>query len=290
MGIKDLMTFLKKKGFMERNISFDLIRGKGVAVDVDNLVVRFYSIAKNTIMNNTNLQVDVPDEKAVIEETCDRLNSHLASLSNLCSLYLCFDGKASELKAKAWKERRKPQDKNRLGVDKFQSISPFDRTADDIKQFAKSYRGSYNRRTVKAILDSTMDYWNDTATCVTGSGDNQEAEAECVKLIKAGKCQLVYSRDTDLIAYGATNIIRDISWREKTVTIVKKSDVLRTLGLNMAQLRDFCIMCGTDYNHNIRGIGPVRSLSLIQKYGSIDDMEIDTSCLNHKEVRKLFMV
>src|SRR5690554_6551514 len=110
MGIQDLMTFLKKKGFMERRIPFNLIQGKGVAIDMDNLIGRFYSIAKNTILDNTNLRVDIPEEKSVVEETCERLNSHLGSLSNICTLYLCFDGKASDLKIKAWKERKKPRD------------------------------------------------------------------------------------------------------------------------------------------------------------------------------------
>lgn len=290
MGIKDLMPFLKKNGFLERKIPFDLIQGKGVAIDMDNLIVRFYSIAKNTILDNTNLQVDMPEEKSVVEETCDRVNGHLRSLSNICTLYLCFDGKASDLKVKAWKERKKPRDASQKGIEGFESISPFDRTDEDIKRFIKHYRSSYNRRTVQAILESTKDHWKERATCIIGSGDNQEAEAECVKLIKAGKCHLVYSRDTDLIAYGATNIVRDISWRDRTVSIVKKSDVLRSLGLNMKQLRDFCIMCGTDYNPRIKGIGPVRSLALIKKYGSIDNMDIDTTVLNHKEVRALFIV
>lgn len=293
MGIKDLMTFLKKKGFLERKIPFDLIQGKGVAIDMDNLIIRFYSIAKNTILDNTNLRVDIPDEKAVVEETCTQLNRHLAALGNICPMFMCFDGVANKLKTKAWKERGKARDANREGVRKFEQISAFDRTEDDMKNFAKHYRGVYHWKTVKAIIDQTKSYWKerDGVTCIVGSGENQEAEAECVKLIKARKCHLIYSRDTDLIAYGATNIIRNICWPERTVSIVKKTDVLRTLGLTAYQLRDFCIMCGTDYNPNIKNIGPVRSLNLIKKFGSIDKIEgVDVSCLNHKEVRKLFVV
>ena len=38
----------------------------------------------------------------------------------------------------------------------------------------------------------------------------------------------------------------------------------------MDQFVDMCIMCGCDYVNNIRGIGPVRALQLIQKHGTID--------------------
>ncbi len=43
-------------------------------------------------------------------------------------------------------------------------------------------------------------------------------------------------------------------------------------GLSMEQFVDFCILCGCDYVNNIRGIGPVKALQLIQKHGSIEVM------------------
>lgn len=38
----------------------------------------------------------------------------------------------------------------------------------------------------------------------------------------------------------------------------------------MDQFIDLCILCGCDYTSNIRGIGPVKALSLIQKHGTIE--------------------
>ncbi len=45
---------------------------------------------------------------------------------------------------------------------------------------------------------------------------------------------------------------------------------LQGLGMSMDRFIDLCIMCGCDYANNIRGIGPMRSLQLIQKHGSIE--------------------
>lgn len=42
------------------------------------------------------------------------------------------------------------------------------------------------------------------------------------------------------------------------------------LDIDMTKFIDLCIMCGCDYVNNIRGIGPVRAVQLIQKHGSIE--------------------
>jgi hypothetical protein len=52
-------------------------------------------------------------------------------------------------------------------------------------------------------------------------------------------------------------------------------------------------MCGTDYNRNIPKIGPEKAYRLLQKYESLENIEIcckhlDISILNYKRVRELF--
>ena len=42
------------------------------------------------------------------------------------------------------------------------------------------------------------------------------------------------------------------------------------MSVSMDQFIDVCIMCGCDYVNNIRGIGPVRALQMIQKHGSVE--------------------
>jgi 5'-3' exonuclease len=51
-------------------------------------------------------------------------------------------------------------------------------------------------------------------------------------------------------------------------------------------------MCGCDFGNRIKGIGPKRSLDLIQKFKTIEDIELnndtlDIECLNHNICRKL---
>jgi 5'-3' exonuclease len=66
--------------------------------------------------------------------------------------------------------------------------------------------------------------------------------------------------------------------------------LLDALQMSYAQFRDFCIMCGTDYNHNIPKIGPDRAYRLIREYETIENLEnhVCTDILKYKDVRRLF--
>ena len=46
---------------------------------------------------------------------------------------------------------------------------------------------------------------------------------------------------------------------------------LSELNLTWDQFIDVCIMCGCDYCDSIKGIGPVKALSLIKQHGSIEE-------------------
>lgn len=60
---------------------------------------------------------------------------------------------------------------------------------------------------------------------------------------------------------------------------------------------DLCILLGCDYCDSIRGIGPVRALELMKKYGNIETIlkHLDKTkypvpeSFNYEQVRQLFL-
>lgn len=120
----------------------------------------------------------------------------------------------------------------------------------------------------------------------------QEAESMAAKLCKDGKVNAVLSEDSDILAYGAPIFINKINTSTETCRIIYHKELMDEMGYTPTQFLDFCIMCGTDYNSNIKKIGPVNSYKLINEYGSIENIEnergIDTSPLNYIKVRELF--
>lgn len=121
----------------------------------------------------------------------------------------------------------------------------------------------------------------------------EESEKLCAKLNIEGIVHAVISDDSDVIAYGAPNVLSKLNiWNENCVE-VKFNKVITGLKMqDHKQFLDFCIMCGTDYNPNIYKVGSVSSYKLISEHKTIENIEkktnLDISVLNHKRVRRLF--
>jgi len=119
-----------------------------------------------------------------------------------------------------------------------------------------------------------------------------EAETMCSDLCKRGLVDAVLSEDTDVLAYGANVLLMEINPFKHTCVRIDRDVFLKLIGLNYSSFLDVCIMCGTDYNKNISGIGPERAYKLIAKHGNIDSVEqnegIDVSILKHKRTREIF--
>jgi 5'-3' exonuclease len=120
-----------------------------------------------------------------------------------------------------------------------------------------------------------------------------EAETDCVTLFHTGLVDYILSGDTDVLAYFGTKnlkVISTINTTNLTFIQTSKNKMLQTLNLSEDSFRDFCIMCGTDYNKNIFRIGVEKSYKLIQEYSRIENIPLDTSILNHTRVREIFTV
>jgi 5'-3' exonuclease len=125
---------------------------------------------------------------------------------------------------------------------------------------------------------------------------NGEAETDCVSMFYDGVVDYVVSEDTDVLAYfnpfGEKDLkaIINFNTNDLTFTQVSKFKVLDALDLTSESFRDFCIMCGTDYNKNIFRVGVETSYKLICHNYLIESVPLDTTILNHIRVRKIFEV
>jgi 5'-3' exonuclease len=117
-----------------------------------------------------------------------------------------------------------------------------------------------------------------------------EAETDCIALFYTGLVDYILSEDTDVLVYTTKNlkVITTINTTDLTFTQISKDKMLQILNLSEHSFRDFCIMCGTDYNKNIFRIGVEKSYKLMQEYSKIENIPLDTSILNHVKVREIF--
>ena len=115
-----------------------------------------------------------------------------------------------------------------------------------------------------------------------------EADPLCAKLCEEGVVSAALSPDSDLFAYGCPTIITSYTPKDGTICVVDLNEVLEELDFTRETFVDFCIMCGTDNNNNIPGVGPMTAFKLLTEHGSIDDIPRDTSSLTHERMREIF--
>lgn len=121
-----------------------------------------------------------------------------------------------------------------------------------------------------------------------------EAETVCAYLWKKGIVDIVFSEDSDILAYGVVHSISKLDSTKEEVIYIHAPTLYRELNLTYEQFKDLCIMCGCDYNKRIPNYGPKKSYNLILEYGSIDDIEnatmLDVSNLNYERCRELLTI
>lgn len=119
-----------------------------------------------------------------------------------------------------------------------------------------------------------------------------EAETTCSDFCKRGLVAAVLSEDSDVLAYGSTVLLPGLDTTTAECERVKHSDVLESMEMTQNMFLDFCIMCGTDYNANVRGKGPDASFKLIRSHKTIEDVRdstgMDVEILNHERGREIF--
>ena len=100
-----------------------------------------------------------------------------------------------------------------------------------------------------------------------------EADELCALLVIKHKVWACLSEDMDMFVYGCSRVIRYLSLLNKTVVLYDTKDILSSLGITQKELREICVISGTDYNYthknecNGKNVPNLyKSLSYFKKY------------------------
>ena len=119
-----------------------------------------------------------------------------------------------------------------------------------------------------------------------------EAETTCVDLALQGEVDAVLTEDTDVLAYGTPVFLSKFNTSTGICSQLIHKEMLEEMEISNDSFLDLCIMCGTDYNKNIKGMGPVSVYKNVLTHGSIEAigkaLDICIDSLTHVRVRELF--
>lgn len=95
-----------------------------------------------------------------------------------------------------------------------------------------------------------------------------EADKLLAFLSKNNPNSFVLSSDSDCLALGVPKLLRVFSHKKEGVELVVLHEILKKWEISMENFVEFCVLMGTDYNKNIKGVGPETLFDLIQNLKS----------------------
>ncbi len=253
--------------FNKEKISFSDLHDRIIVIDAHNTLHQFLSIIRGR-------------DGTPLKDSQGRITSHLSGLlyrtGNLIEAHIrpvyVFDGEPHPLKAhtleerkkrkeaaeQAWKEALEKGDMKTARV-KAQQTS---RVTDDIILQSKELLEALGIPFIQAP---------------------SEGEAQASYMVNKGDAYAVGSQDFDCLLFGSPNMIRNLTSSARRKLPNKQAYVkinpelihlkpnLTKLGITHKQLIDMAILIGTDFNDGVKGIGPKKSLTLIQKNGNVEN-------------------
>lgn len=300
MGIKGINTLLRRHApdaFF--TIPINALSGKRMAIDGNNWMYTNMAIARKKVINKTDVAVQEPNPQEIRREWfLAALNFVIGWLSYNVTPVFVFDGLHPPEKDETKSKRRDARVATRAKIDAlYQQLNGdiLERPANIIEELRKELR-NYNFISNEDFELFKMVMRGIGIPCLQATGDGEQL---CSSLCIEGKVAAVFSVDTDNLVYGCPLVITGYSetcsydeYGNKVAHLdcVRLDRVLDGLKISHSMFVDLCIMSGCDFNTNMPGYAAIKSFTLLQKYGSIDDLprNLNTECLKHIRCREIF--
>ena len=231
MGIKHLNKFLREEAQQcIKFISLAELSGKKIAIDISIYMYKYAS--EGTLLENMYLMLSTLRYYEIVP-------------------VFIFDGKPPPEKKELLQKRK--EDKQEAEKEYNQLKKQLEnKTIDDVeKQEVVNNMDILKKKFIhigKTEIDSVKSLIRAYgATYYDAPG---EADELCASLVIKNKVWACLSEDMDMFVYGCNRVLRYLSLLNKTVVLYDTKDILNTLGITQKELREICVISGTDYNYN----------------------------------------
>jgi 5'-3' exonuclease len=275
MGIKDLNPFLKRHGIVPEKVSLNSFRGKRAVIDSAYIVHTWmFQNAMEAMVNADFVEnfIDFPYFLELVLTSAKRFLRELLE-AGIYPIFVRDNPIAPEEKIFTLEERRaKKADAEahyQVLLDKFLKADPLseDNNIDLLKEVY--LKTNY----------LTSSQWEKMMDKIFSLGIPQvmvkpgyDGERLVAALVREGEADVAWTTDTDVLVHGAHTVITGfVSGKNTLVKVMRLEPILNIFDDNLEVFRDFCIICGCDYNKRIYGIGPVKCYNeLLDVKGDID--------------------
>jgi flap endonuclease-1 len=235
MGIKHLNRFFKENVFESMKfISVAELSGKKIAIDISIYLYKFAS--EGSLVENMYLMLSIFRHYNIIP-------------------IFVFDGKPPIEKKKILIKRRENKKEAEEEYNKLKRILSNNENMDEIeKQELINNMDMLKRKFIHISKSDIENIKNLIRTYGSTYYDAPgEADELCSLLAIKGKVWACLSEDMDMFVYGCPRVIRYLSMLNHTAVLYDIKIILENLGITQKELREICVLSGTDYNSNMNG-------------------------------------
>lgn len=253
MGIRYLNRFLKDNASSSITLcNLAELSGKKIAIDISIYIYRF--ICDDTLIENIYLMLSV------------------FKYYNIIPIFI-FDGKPPSEKRELLQKRKKNKQEAEEEYNLLKKSLENNKYTDDIDKQEIIYNMdmlkkkfiSIDKNDIQNVKDLIRSYG---ATYYDAPG---EADELCAMLNIKDKVWACLSEDMDMFVYGTPRVIRYLSLLNHTAVIYDLKGILNNLGITQKELREICVLSGTDYNleNNDKNIF-YNNLKLFKRYHKLN--------------------
>jgi flap endonuclease-1 len=205
------------------------LNGKKIAIDVSIYMYKFAS--EGTLIENMYLMLSI------------------FRYYNVIPIFI-FDGKPPAEKKELLQKRREDKKeaeqefnelKNKLQINTNMEESEKQEIMNSMDMLKRKFV-NVSKNDIEKVKDLIRGYGS---TYYDAPG---EADELCAMLTIKGKVWACLSEDMDMFVYGCPRVIRYVSLLNHTYVMYNMKEILLDLGITQKELREICILSGTDYN------------------------------------------
>jgi len=170
---------------------------------------------------------------------------------------MVFDGAVTDLKAEELAARREQKESYEAQLEEARERGD---------AIAVARLESRTQRLTDTILETTRELLDILDVPVVDAP--AEGEAQAAHMARGGLVDYVGTEDYDALLYGAPLTLRQLT-SSGPPELMDFQATLDAHGITWEQLVDVAILCGTDFNAGVDGVGPKTAVSLIEEHGDL---------------------
>jgi len=234
-------------------VSFDDLRGSVVAVDAHNWLYRYLT----TTVRWTDDAIYTTADGTEVANLVGIVQGLPKFFENDLTPVFVFDGGPSELKTEEIEKRREERE---------QYEDQLEDARERGDEVAVATLESRTQRLTDTIIETSKELLELFDVPVIQAP--AEGEAQGAHMARRGDVDFVGTEDYDALLFGAPKTLRKLTSKGDP-ELMNLQATLEEHDLTWEQLVDVAILCGTDFNEGVDGVGPKTALKLVREHGDL---------------------